>query len=1161
MSTKGKEYKLMVRIAGEVDKTFGTSLNTIKKDIKNVKRMTADETFSVIDRGFSKIENVGVKALNAIKRTAELATVAVAGIGIAATNAGSEFEAAMSTVEAISGANSSEMDELTEKARELGRNSVYSATEVADAMQYMGMAGWKTEEILAGIEPVLDLATASGEEFSMVSDIVTDNLTAFNMTAKDSKEMADVLAAAAMNSNTNVQKMGETFKYAGSVAGGLGFSIKDVAVATGLMASSGIKANMAGTALRNLFTRMAKPTKDSKEAMEAFGIELDDGTGKAKSLMEIMTEMRKNVRGMSEEEKRAAAEGLAGTLSDEEKKYYESLSEDELDALILAEDLTAEEKKQYEGMTQLEKAYFAAGLSGQRGMTGLLAILNASEKDFSDLVEAIYNSEGAAAEMAAKKTDNLKGDLDILKNNVNDAGIELYNTFSGTLRGWVQDGTELIQKVIKKIPGWVHDTSAHAATLKRKVGKFVEPIFNFIVDTGKWLIKHKNAVIGVIAGIGGALATYKIASTASHIFTSITNFFKMANPTALAITGIATAIGAVTGAIVAYNIHKQELIDADIAKHFGDLSLSISELNDVANAIVDNGSMAELKRQLEAFDELDILREDIQTHLDEIGRINWKISMGFELSAEEQENLRSEIEETSKLQQELAENTAYEVSQMFPDDDAISLKIKQFYLDNVDKMHTLGEELAKAVNEAYSGDLLNTEMIGNILDVQSQMAEVQAQISLGKQEASLALLREKYAAGTALGSESFQNLQKELEDVLKENEDVIDEAYQAKYAAAYATWQNGGLTDSEFAEEQQALKDRRVTDIVAQRARAAEFEAETILAAYSGEVNAYKDSLEAAIRKQFTEYNQEQWKTYTENAYWGLMYEIEKGAGLSDKATEGMKQLIENMEDQLNELFAYKTAGGLSEEAKAKVDEQIKAIQDLLIKAQGTSEDWESVGAGVFNKLNEMITSGDLTQAEKDTAHRIQEYIQYTKNAYVENAKMEIANAHDMTMEELKEAFKNGYDVEAELRLRLNTVVEAQGSTKEQIEWEVRKVIGTKNVLNPLEIGHNASGGLIKDMQLSWLAEQGPEMVVPLDGSRRAFSLWEQAGHFMNNSLMDRYDISGGDQGTKIEYNPVLQFYGGTPDSGAIEEALRISQDEFEDMMEKYLRKRARLAF
>ena len=197
----GKEYKLMVRIAGEIDKTFTNTLKQTKKEVKKLKQMTADETFSVLDQGFNKIESVGKKALDTIKRTAELTAVAVAGIGTAATNAGMEFEAAMSTVQAISGADSSQMDELTEKARELARTSIYSGTEVADAMQYMGMAGWKKEEILAGIEPVLALATASGEEFALVSDIVTDNLTAFNMKAEEAGRMADVMAAAAMNSN------------------------------------------------------------------------------------------------------------------------------------------------------------------------------------------------------------------------------------------------------------------------------------------------------------------------------------------------------------------------------------------------------------------------------------------------------------------------------------------------------------------------------------------------------------------------------------------------------------------------------------------------------------------------------------------------------------------------------------------------------------------------------------------------------------------------------------------------------------------------------------------------------------------------------------------------------------------------------------------------
>ena len=163
------------------------------------------------------------------------------------------FEEAMSTVKALSQANALEMAALSAEAKELGATTKFTAKESADAMGYMAMAGWDATDMLQGMDGVLQLAAASGEDLAMVSDIVTDSLSAFGLTAKDTAHFSDVLAAAATNSNTNVAIMGETFKMSASVAGALGYSIEDVAVAMGLMANSGVKGSIAGTALRNTF--------------------------------------------------------------------------------------------------------------------------------------------------------------------------------------------------------------------------------------------------------------------------------------------------------------------------------------------------------------------------------------------------------------------------------------------------------------------------------------------------------------------------------------------------------------------------------------------------------------------------------------------------------------------------------------------------------------------------------------------------------------------------------------------------------------------------------------------------------------------------------------------------------------------------------------------
>lgn len=322
-------------------------------------------------------------------------TTAVVGLGASSIKTGMDFDASMSNVAAISGATGKDYDALREKAKEMGATTQFSASEAADAMGYMAMAGWKTGDMLDGIGGIMSLAAASGEDLATTSDIVTDALTAFGLSAKDSGHFADVLAAASSNANTNVSMLGESFKYVAPVAGSMGYSAEDVSVALGLMANNGIKASQAGTALRTLMTNMAKPTKTMAGAMDTLGISLTDSEGNMKSFQEIMIDLRKGFAGLSE----------------------------------------------------AEKANVAASLAGKEGMSGLLAIVNSSEADFDKLTNAIYNSNGAAAEMERVMNDNLAGDIKILKSAFEALQIAISDELSPTLREFVQFGAEGLSRL------------------------------------------------------------------------------------------------------------------------------------------------------------------------------------------------------------------------------------------------------------------------------------------------------------------------------------------------------------------------------------------------------------------------------------------------------------------------------------------------------------------------------------------------------------------------------------------------------------------------------------------------------------------------------------------------------------------------------------------
>lgn len=373
-------------VLSAVDSNFSSTMKSCSD--------TAERLRSTISSGlgFVAMAVIGGKAVTAVGN-------ALKSVTTSAVNAGMSFENAMSSVAAISGATGSDFESLSKKAEQMGASTKYTATEAANAMEYMAMAGWKTEDMLSGIDGIMNLAAASGVDLAQTSDIVTDALTAFGKQAKDSGEFADVLAAASANANTNVDLMGETFKYVGSVAGAMGYSIQDIALATGLMANSSIKGSAAGTALRATITRMVKPTEESSMAMSALGLSLTDANGNMKSFGEIMKDMRKGMQGMTED----------------------------------------------------EKASYAAMLGGQEAMSGLLAIANASDEDFNKLSDAINNAAGSAEKMADIKMDNLQGDVTKLQSSLEGLAITAFQQVSDNFRGFVQNIKSAVDELNQKL--------------------------------------------------------------------------------------------------------------------------------------------------------------------------------------------------------------------------------------------------------------------------------------------------------------------------------------------------------------------------------------------------------------------------------------------------------------------------------------------------------------------------------------------------------------------------------------------------------------------------------------------------------------------------------------------------------------------------------------
>lgn len=493
-------------------------------------------------------------------------TAAVTGLGTAAVKTAADFDSSMSNVAAISGSSAEDMDKLRERAREMGAQTKFSAKEAGDAMGYMAMAGWDAQQMYDGLPGIMNLAAASGEDLATTSDIVTDALTAFGMKAEDSSHFADVLAQASSSANTNVSLMGETFKYIAPVAGALGYSAEDAAVAIGLMANSGIKASSAGTQLRASLTNMIKPSKDVGDAMEKWGFyatEAATAVDQAKVDKQMLRVQKASLAADKAQQAYNDAVSKYGAESTEasnaaatlEIKQTELASANE--TLTQLQEGTTQNVRLYNkalqnedgsmkslketmdflreamgNMSEAEQTQAATAIFGKEAMSGMLAIINASDADYEKLIKNIDNCDGAAENMAETMQDNLSGQLTTLQSALQELAI----AFGEILMPYIRKAAEVIQGFVEKLNG-----------MSEGQKKVVATIALIVAAIGPLLIMVGKVATGISA-ITGLFSKMKTLTTITSIIGKIKGAFTAlfgviaANPVIAVIAAIVAAL-------------------------------------------------------------------------------------------------------------------------------------------------------------------------------------------------------------------------------------------------------------------------------------------------------------------------------------------------------------------------------------------------------------------------------------------------------------------------------------------------------------------------------------------------------------------------------------------------------------------------------------------
>ena len=1223
-----KWAKEKYEVALEAKEKITPVLTALGGNLRSLTSKTWGFTLKAIDLATTPIRTV----LNLLKNPL-LQAGAFFGVsfGLADTvNTQKDFEAAMSQVQAVSGATGDELTQLTKKAERMGATTKFTATESAEAFNYMAMAGWKSEEMMDGIEGILNLAAASNEDLGTTSDIVTDALTAFGLKASDAGMFSDVLAAASSNANTNVSMMGETFKYAASMAGSLGYSIQDVALMTGLMANSGIKASMAGTSLNMIMTRLSTNTGHALDTLQSLGIQFFDSKGNARALADVIEELRDATANMNDEQKSSVANAIAGTGAQK----------------------------------------------------GLLAILNASETDYNKLANAIDNAAGASERMADTQLDNLSGSITLLQSAVDGVKISFGKRLNPYVRS-IADGLtasmpqiesalndfmDFVDRKYDRLQAKVKDMTATEEWQNADFGGKVSIAWNEIVadpfkewwgTTGKSIISDiasdigsgigsglsagkllpggksadlgsvvsaaiiakaampvmsiggdalkvgksvfgaqeslggaslagtilgsanagtglmglgANAAIGLGAGnlsatasLGagalGALGLGAIAGGATGGVSAISGIIDLykaqrsndeeyqkaytsagaAKLTGVAggaaagamigsiVPGVGTAVGGLIGAglggiagfaeskrikkeyeesakastlvtekmqkvydLTGYSVENvnfktQALTDAmndadvsaeqfgsmlqnavsnDIAEHFGDLHLSLEEIKETASTIAFDGMEGKFDSYTAQAQKAQSTLTSLKAAVSDLDKENWKMSLGMTVTEADIKEYRSSVSTMVSSTADYLQNKHYEANlalKLIMGDDADTTMLDSTYASFRNQLDDLSDKLSTAIdaNIKLNGGVLKLDGDSEILSLQQQIQDITSQVSTAEENAKFDAIKIKYG-GAALDAESFTSMQEELKNAVSSMTSQYDDALEVSLTNLRLQLDTGAIDQDEFYRQVQTLTDGYHAQISDLQVRVESFQLDSIAEAYSDALDGILPNLKGTTSEKLQQ--------------------------AMDAALKDNPNVAEWTNSDVVEWFDL---NGMDAETQAAVIDLLKSVADSMPASFADS----ILGSGLGDAARD-ATSDEL-DAISDTP--------FEKDAYV-NVKPHVT-------------VSSTYSASSGL-FSSSPAASSSYSYTSPVTGKTVTPYAAGN--HSMSIGGHASGGMVNGRELSWVGEEGPEMIIPLVPGRRerAVELYQQAGEILGITAHANGGLVGvGSTGSLTSYN------------------------------------------
>lgn len=1094
-----------------------------------------------VNSGFDSMTNMAKSAAKMI--AGAFAAVKVGQFVTDAVEVYSEFEQSMANTAATANATRAEYEQLEAAAREMGKATTKTAAEASDALGYMMLAGWNVNDAISGLEPVLRLSEATQMDLATCSDLVTDSMSALGLSVDDLTGYLDICTMANNKANTSAEALMEAFIGCGGTARTAGANLNDTATALGILANNGTKGAEAGTALNSMLVRMT--SKDvAINAMKELGVAVFDDAGEFRGLQVVLSETQKALSNLTAEEQASYMSKIAGT------NYYTEMSY-LLDAVSEKADGTA--------------------------------------TAWDSLSASLDDSDGALMNMANTVTDTLQGAFARLDSAADDAKISLADAFSDDLKGMINGLAEFIPTLTQKFIDFSTKAGPKISKDFKTIQKGAGDAWKVISNIGGWILDNFDAVQVAIVGIGSAIAAYKVING----IIGMVNAFKsmslvLTNPWLLVLVGVAAAI---VGIATAIKTAEKQAAKSNLAEHFGDIALSMEEISEAADYLIRTEGLTKVEESLAAFGELDGIADSMQDSINAINKMNWKVSIGMELSADEQDSYKAEIENYIAQAQAYVEQERYALdigfsamSDLDPDESNAVDKIRQFYENKQGELSELGVKLSDAVTEAFADGFLDIDEANKIAELQAQMANIEKALATSDFDAQLKVMELQYS-GAELDAESFQALQEELAAQTEAAAASFEESLQKNLAAAKVTFDGGGMNLEEYNTAVNAFYEEYLSAVSELEGKSLDFQINTIMQQYSDDVDAFRENMNEVMAEFSDDAYSWDW-TERPVIMMDAMVQSLYDNDISKDTKQAIAMLLESMQPSVEQMEALKKQyEDLGMEIPKSIQETL-ANADLLgamtayDKLWGTGGDVESVWKVAQGYIVNEADYEEIEQTLRGYGWELPEAVaEELETAQTETLAPAIDGMYAYSNDYLNEQFSQGFDVSTDVNVTLNPII--TNAAAAAINIATAAANAAKSTGAAAGIGGHAEGGIFDRPHVAWFAEDGPEAAIPLDGSSNAISLWERVGKLLGvfdggtaagqgeelyngvTNYQTTNDNSASDESTdsrQFVFSPQIEIKGNASRED-VEEALNISMEQFRELMEQYIAEKARVSF